>query len=110
MRCFYFALTSILARVAGLRESVVPLLTWSGCLGIWPQPVKCLWENRCLRCCREFGAGCFHKYRLPLLIGVESEKCYTDLCLKLLRSSASSQSNVVFISGFSPSREQLSMK
>ena len=45
MRCFYFALTPILARVAGLRESVIPLLTWSGCLGIRSQPVKGLWEN-----------------------------------------------------------------
>jgi hypothetical protein len=68
MRCFYFALTPILVRVAGLGESVVPLLTWSGCLGIWPQPVMCLWENRRLRCLREFGYGCFHKFRLPLVI------------------------------------------
>jgi hypothetical protein len=35
---------------------------------------------------------------------------HTDLELKLARSSASSQSNVVVVSGFSPSLEQFSMK
>jgi hypothetical protein len=70
MRCFHLARAAILARVAGLGESVVPLLTWSGCLGIGPQPVMGLWENRRLRCFRIFGFGCFHKFSLPVVIGV----------------------------------------
>jgi hypothetical protein len=39
-----------------------------------------------------------------------SEKGYADLRLKVSRSSASSQSNVVFICGFNPSSEQALMK
>jgi len=60
MRGFHFTLTPILARVAGLGESVVPFLTWGGFLGVGPQPVQRLRENRSLRCCREFGLGWFH--------------------------------------------------
>ena len=48
MRCFYFALPPILACVAGLGESVVPLMgLWiqGGFLEVRPQPVKGLWEN-----------------------------------------------------------------
>src|ERR1035437_587583 len=111
MRRFHLARAAILARVAGLRESVIPLLrlwTWGGLLGVRPQLVECFLENRSLRCFCEFGDECFHKFRLPLVnwgFGVvwrKAKKCYTDLRRKLARSSASSQSNVVFVSGFSP--------
>jgi hypothetical protein len=57
--------------VAGLRESVVPLLglwIWGGCLGLRTTLADCDLENRSLRCFREFGDGCFHKFRLPLVI------------------------------------------
>ena len=80
MRCLDLARAAILARVAGPGEDVIPLLgLWiqAGFLWVQPQPVMCLRENRNLRCCREFGLGCFHKFRLPLLIGcccLESEK------------------------------------
>src|ERR1035437_8882290 len=111
MRRFHLARAAILARVAGLRESVIPLLrlwTWGGLLGVRPQLVERFLENRSLRCCREFGVGCFHKFRLRLVhwgfgfFWGKKKKCYTDLRRKLGRSSASSQSNVVFVSGFSP--------
>src|ERR1017187_10216565 len=119
MRCFHFARAAILARIAGFGKNVVPLLrlwTWSGFLGIRTRFMDYGLENRSLRCFREFGHGCFHKFRLPLVnwgLGVvwrKAKKCYRDLRLKLARSSASSQSNVVFVSGFSPSLEQFSMK
>src|ERR1035437_574397 len=111
MRCLHFARATILARVAGLRESVIPLLrlwTWGGLLGVRPQLVECFLENRSLRCFRKFGVGCFHKFRIPLVhwgFGVvwrKAKKCYTDLRRKIARSYASSQSNVVFVSRFSP--------
>src|ERR1035437_6386652 len=71
MRCLHFARATILARVAGLRESVIPLLrlwTWGGLLEVRPQLVECFLENRSLRCFRKFGVGCFHKFRIPLVI------------------------------------------
>src|ERR1035437_497668 len=71
MRRFHLARAAILARVAGLRESVIPLLrlwTWGGLLGVRPQLVECFLENRSLRCFREFGVGCFHKFYLPLVV------------------------------------------
>src|ERR1035438_1756453 len=119
MRRFHLARAAILARVAGLRESVVPLLrlwTWGGFLGIRTRFVDYGLENRSLRRFRKFGHGGFHKFRLPLVnwglgvVGRKAKKCYPDLRLKLARSSASSQSNVVFVSGFSPSLEQFSIK
>ena len=73
MRGFHFARAAILARVAGLGESVIPFLAWGGCLGIGPQPVKDLWENRSLRCFREFGLGCSHKFHFGLVIGVKEK-------------------------------------
>ena len=79
MRCFHFALTPILARVAGLGESVIPLLTRSGCLEIRSQAVKGLREYRSLRCFSEFGPGCLHNFRLPLVIRVKSEKVLPGL-------------------------------
>jgi len=89
-------------------------LDLGGFLGIRTRFVDYGLENRSLRRFREFGQGCFHKFRLPLVnwgLGVfwrKAKKCYRDLRLKLARSSASSQSNVVFVSGFSPSLEQFS--
>ena len=74
MRCLHFARATILARVAGLRESVIPLLrlwTWGGLLGVRPQLVECFLENRSLRCFREFGDGCFHKLILSGLVAWE---------------------------------------
>src|ERR1019366_1492768 len=71
MRRFHLARAAILARVAGLRESIVPLLrlwTRGGLLGVRPQLVECFLENRSLRCFREFGDGGFHKFYLPLVI------------------------------------------
>jgi hypothetical protein len=73
--------------------------------------MECLGKDRSLGRFGELGDGWFHKSRLPLVNrALGMCVCYTDLGLKLARSSASSQSKVVFVSGFSPSLEQLSMK
>ena len=45
-----------------------------------------------------------------VLFGGKRKGCFADLGVKLARSSASSKSNRVFVSGFSPSLEQFSMK
>src|ERR1039457_6102364 len=103
MRRFHLARAAILARVAGLRESVIPLLrlwTWGGLLGVRPQLVECFLENRRLRCFCEFGIGCFNKFRRPLfnwglvVVGGKKKKCYRDLRGNLARAPPSSQSNV----------------
>ena len=78
MRCFYLARAAILARAAGLRESVIPLLARGGGPGIWPQPVKCFWGNRGLSCFRELGDGGFHK--LILALWVAGEFGFTSGC------------------------------
>src|ERR1035441_3491395 len=70
MRRFHLARAAILARVVGFGKNVVPLLrlwTWSGFLGIRTRFMDYGLENRSLRCFREFGDGCFHKSRLPLV-------------------------------------------
>src|ERR1700690_969538 len=109
MRCVHLARATVLARVAVFGKNVVPLFRlWTGVgrLGIRPAAAGC--HHR-------FDDGCFHKFRLPLFHGRLAwfggkRRGYTALRRKLARSSASSQSNVLFVSGLSMSREQFSMK
>ena len=74
MRCLHLARATILTRVAGLRESVIPLLglwTWGGFLGGRTRFVDYGLENRSLRCFREVSDGCFHKWILSGLVAWE---------------------------------------
>ena len=68
LRGLHLTRAAILARIAGLGENIIPLLTWSGRLEIWPLPVQRLRENRSLGYFRKFGLGCLHNFRLPLVI------------------------------------------
>ena len=81
MRHLHLARAAIFARVAGLRECVIPLFglwTWDGSLAIHARFDDDGLENRSLRCFREFGDGCFHKLILSRLVAWEI--CFTSGC------------------------------
>ena len=53
MRCLHLALATILARITGFREDIIPLFgfwAWGGFPGIGTHPVKCFLENRRFFC------------------------------------------------------------
>jgi hypothetical protein len=114
---FRLAHATILARVAGLRKNIVTLLrplARDGSPRTQPHPMKCLRENRSLRWSDKLDHRCCHNFSFCSLIGEVAmpagNKIYTVTPLKLARSSASSQSNVVLFSGFRASLVQFSMK
>jgi hypothetical protein len=116
VRCFHLARATVFTGVAGFGKNFITfrgLWIRAGGLGygfgMRPQAMKRLRKNGGLICWRNFSGGFFHKACIVLCwlvwcVGDDVKTGYAVTRRKVSRSSASSQSKVLFISGFSPRR------